>query len=177
MPHNIEIKAHVADRSGLEARVAGLAGTAPELILQDDTFFNCPSGRLKLRVFSATHAELIHYHRPDLPGPKPSDYRITPSSDPAGLREVLERAWGVLGRVVKRRTLYLIGQTRVHLDSVTDLGEFLELEVVLRADQSQQEGVAIASGLVEQLGIGRSDLIESAYLDLLQREHAGSRVS
>jgi adenylate cyclase class IV len=63
--------------------------------------------------------------------------------------------------------LYLVGQTRVHLDSVAGLGDFLELEVVLRPDQSPAEGQIIAAGLMRRLGIHDSDLIATAYADML----------
>ena len=35
----------------------------------------------------------------------------------------------MLGAVRKRRLLYMVGQSRVHLDSVEGLGDFVELEV------------------------------------------------
>jgi len=38
-------------------------------------------------------------------------------------------ALGIKGVLRKRRTLYMIGQTRVHLDQVEGLGDFMELEV------------------------------------------------
>jgi predicted adenylyl cyclase CyaB len=74
----------------------------------------------------------------------------------------------VRGVVRKRRYLYLVGQTRVHLDEVEGLGEFMELEVVLRPEQSDAEGQAIARDLMTRLGIREEDLLEGAYMDLLE---------
>jgi adenylate cyclase class IV len=65
--------------------------------------------------------------------------------------------------------LYLVGQTRVHLDQVQDLGDFLELEVVLRPEQSEREGKNIADALLSTFGIDQRQLIGEAYLDLLAR--------
>jgi adenylate cyclase class IV len=69
--------------------------------------------------------------------------------------------------VVKTRVLYLVDQTRVHLDSVVGLGDFLELEVVLRPDQSPAEGHAIAADLMRRLEIRDTDLLATAYADML----------
>jgi predicted adenylyl cyclase CyaB len=71
--------------------------------------------------------------------------------------------------VVKRRRLYLVDRTRVHLDRVEGLGTFVELEVVLRDEESVEEGMAVARQLLEQLGIANDQLLTGAYLDLLQR--------
>jgi predicted adenylyl cyclase CyaB len=81
---------------------------------------------------------------------------------------VLELAYGIRGIVKKTRYLYLVGQTRVHLDDVEDLGSFMELEVMLQEGQSEAEGQAIAEDLMERLGVARSDLLEGAYMDLLE---------
>ena len=76
---------------------------------------------------------------------------------------------GLIGVVKKHRTLYMIGQTRVHLDRVEDLGHFMELEVVLREEQAEKEGVKIAEEIMSQLGIRQESLIECAYFDLLTK--------
>lgn len=133
MHRNTEIKARVPDLDALTRRVAPLATAGPTAIAQDDTFFACPNGRLKLRDFGDGHGELIFYQRADQTGPKTSFYRITTTAEPDRLREVLTLAHGQTGRVRKQRTLYLVGRTRVHLDRVEGLGTFMELEVVLHA--------------------------------------------
>ena len=127
MARNIEIKAQAPDLEALLQRALAIAGArGPEVIDQDDTFFIVPNGRLKLRQFADHSAELIAYERPDLGGPKVSDYVRVPVPDAGALREALTRSLGQLGRVIKRRRLVLIGATRIHLDEVQGLGTFLE---------------------------------------------------
>jgi predicted adenylyl cyclase CyaB len=167
MPRNIEIKARIPSVESLEPLVASLATLGPTEIAQDDTFFYCSSGRLKLRVLSPTDGELIYYRRTNEPGPKESFYLRAPTASPEILREALSLAYGQVGRVVKRRTLYLVGRTRVHLDRVEGLGHFLELEVVLENGEPSESGVREAHALMGRLGIAPSDLIETAYVDLL----------
>ena len=75
---------------------------------------------------------------------------------------------GIRGVVSKRRDLFLVGQTRIHLDQVEGLGTFLELEVVLTDDQSPAEGVLVANSLMDRLGIDADWLISNAYIDLLE---------
>jgi adenylate cyclase class IV len=172
MARNIEIKAHVSDLAALAKRVAQVAATGPVGIHQDDTFFRCASGRLKLRAFSGTDGELIFYRRADQQGPKESFYIRTPTQSPDLLRQSLTLAYGQAGRVVKHRTLYIVGRSRVHLDKVVDLGDFTELEVVLQGDEAAEAGVAEAHTLMTRLGIKPSSLIDAAYVDLLAHRTA-----
>src|SRR5690606_4848377 len=126
----------------------------------------CDTGRLKLRMFSESSGELIFYRRPDPAGPKESFYIRSPAPDPASPRQSLGLAYGETGRVIKRRTLYLVGRTGVHLDRVEGLGDFIELEVVLDEGESIDSGTKEAQSLMAALGIGASQLIEGAYVDL-----------
>ena len=167
MSRNVEVKARIEDVEALRARVATAATGGPDEIAQDDTFFGCPEGRLKLREFLDGSGELIFYRRPDLAGPKESFFLRSPTTAPSELRKVLTEAYGQVGRVVKHRTLFLIGRTRVHLDRVQGLGDFLELEVVLADHESLSDGAKEAHCLMDRLEILGSDLIEAAYVDLL----------
>ena len=167
MARNVEIKARIESVEALAPRAAALADQGPIEIVQDDTFFACPNGRLKLRAFSDTDGQLIFYRRPDQAGPKESFFLISPTASPDTLREALTLAYGQAGRVRKRRTLYLAGRTRIHLDRVEDLGDFLELEVVLAEGEPMEAGVPLAHELLARLGIEPGQLVEHAYVDLL----------
>lgn len=169
MARNVEVKARIDSVESLLPRARAVADGAETRIAQDDTFFACSHGRLKLREFGDGSGELIHYERADSEGPKLSDYVRAPTGDPAALREALTRAHGVQGRVRKTRWLLIAGQTRIHLDRVEGLGDFVELEVVLRGEQSVVDGEAIAERLMSQLGIARDQRLAGAYLDLLAR--------
>ncbi len=169
MPRNIEIKARIKSVQALVAAAAAVATEGPFEIEQDDTFFCCGNGRLKLRAFSESEGELIFYCRADQQGPKESDYLLSPTASPGSLREALTRAYGQAGRVHKLRTLFLAGRTRIHLDQVEGLGHFLELEVVLADGEPAELGVQEAHRLMAKLGVQGSDLIEGAYVDLLEK--------
>jgi predicted adenylyl cyclase CyaB len=167
MPTNIEIKARASAWDRQHRLAQQLCGCSAQRIVQEDVFFHAQSGRLKLRIFSPTTGELIRYSRPDTPGPKLSDYAISRTSDPAGLRAVLADSLGIRGVVRKQRDLYLAGQTRIHFDDVEGLGRFIELEVVLRDDQDHVDGVPVAERLMAALEIRPDDLVDGAYVDLL----------
>lgn len=170
MPANIEIKARARDFAGIKSRAEELSDTPVEVIPQEDIFFNVPQGRLKLRILAPDRGQLIYYTRPDQNGPKRSDYHIAETAEPENLKRVLELSYGIRGTVKKTRYLYIVGQTRVHLDDVDGLGQFMELEVVMQDGQADAEGQEIAEGLMASLGVERSDLLDGAYMDILEQQ-------
>ncbi len=169
MPRNIEIKARLTDMEATEKCLADLSIQKSAIIRQSDVFYKSPNGRLKLRRFTDHRGELIFYQRAVQKGPKTSRYQIYRTEDPDGLQKILDLAYPVLGEVHKTRNLYLTGQTRIHLDRVEHLGDFLELEVVLKDRQSSAEGMQTARDLMHNLGIKDEDCLAEAYIDLLSK--------
>ncbi len=170
MARNVEIKARLPDEAlfaRLCQRAQALAGAPAQWLQQDDTFYRCAQGRLKLRRFADGSAELIAYARPDTAGPKTSTYQRTPVADADGLHAALAAACGLVGRVRKQRRLLMAGRTRIHLDEVDGLGRFLELEVVLHDGEPAATGEAEARALMDRLGVEPGWLVEGAYLDLI----------
>ena len=167
MPSNIEVKAKVSDLNRLRRTAMQIATGTCQTLYQEDVFFRAPKGRLKLRIFTESSGELIFYERPDSSGSKQSNYQIHGTSKPLELRRLLAAALGETITVKKKREVYMVGQTRIHLDEVDELGTFVELEVVLSPGQDPEEGRGIASDLMEKLGVNESDLVPCAYADLL----------
>ncbi|KAF2361840.1 CYTH-like domain [Trinorchestia longiramus] len=62
----------------------------------------------------------------------------------------------------------MVGQTRVHVDRVQGLGDFMELEVVLREDQTAADGQVIAGDLMKRLGVQEANLLSGAYMDMIK---------
>ncbi|GMS85297.1 hypothetical protein PENTCL1PPCAC_7472, partial [Pristionchus entomophagus] len=130
---NIEIKAAVSNWDELIRRAKEASGTEGVVIEQIDIFFNSQNGRLKMRSLKTEGKEsheLIWYERSDQEGPKLSTYdKITMDQKHCDdMTTLLRHSNGVRGEVRKARTLFLVGQTRVHCDRVEGLGEYAELE-------------------------------------------------
>lgn len=167
MARNVEIKARLKDFDVQFGIAKSICESDGEVIHQEDVFFACDRGRLKLRIFSDDDAQLIYYVRPDQLGPKTSNYVISATREPNTLRNALNLAYGETAVVKKKRLLFMYGRTRIHLDQVEGLGDFLELEVVLKEGESVSIGENEAKELMQQLSIQESNLVESAYVDLL----------
>ena len=138
------------------------------MLVQHDTFFDAPLGRLKLRDFGDGRAELISYRRPDTVEARGSDFFVFPVSDPTGLRATLAHALVTGGTVRKRRHLLLYRHTRIHLDDVEGLGPFVELETVM-SGQSESEGHAELEYVAAALALKPEDSVPRPYVELLTR--------
>ncbi len=167
MACNIEMKARVDDPAALRRRVLELNPHEVFLLEQVDTFFHCQSGRLKLRQFADGSAELIAYERVNVQGARQSTYFRTPTADGEGLLQALTKSLGVKTVVRKRREVMLVGQSRIHLDQVESLGDFMEIEVVLEPEQAASEGEVILADLMRNLGITSEHCIAGAYADFI----------
>lgn len=130
---NLELKVIDPDPPATLQAALGLDGVADCGVLhQRDTYFNAPSGRLKLREETCSGAQLIGYRRSDRRAPAASTFRIASLPDPAPVLALLSDTLGVRAIVTKGRRLLWWQDVRIHLDAVDRLGAFVELEA--RAD-------------------------------------------
>lgn len=169
------------DADGLAAveRRLGDAGFPLAELHQVDTYLHAASGRLKVREIHAVDGntvELIAYARPDELGTRLSDYhRVAIDRDQApALLAALRATLGEVAVVEKARRVAIVGRTRVHLDRVTGLGCFVELETVLADGEGEGAGLAESREVAALLGIDGLTPIAGSYGDLI-RSSAVSR--
>ena len=163
---NLEFKANCESLDVLRQRLASLHAEHRRTMKQLDTYFNSPQGRLKLREINTHKAELIYYERSDLAESRYSNYQICDISEPTAFKQIATMAWGVKGVVEKRRELWMFGETRIHLDEVTDLGQFVELETVIHS-QTEAEAQTEHQLVKDTLGIKEEDLVSVSYSDMI----------
>ncbi len=164
---NIEIKARSESndliRHILVSENADFIGSDHQI----DTYFKINSGRLKLREGNIENY-LIHYDRENKEGPKQSNVTLYKSNPESSLKEILTKSLDVLIVVDKKREIYFVNNVKFHLDTVRDLGTFVEIEAI---DKNGEIG---RDKLLEQCNhystlfkIQDKDLISGSYSDML----------
>jgi homotetrameric cytidine deaminase len=164
---NVEVKALDPDPERSLAVCRELGAEDRGVLVQRDTYFRAPSGRLKLREEGDAGATLVQYHRPDAAEARESRYRLVAIADPEGLREALDAALGTLVVVEKQRHLLLWKGVRIHLDDVRGLGRFVELEGVAEPGSDLSAERRRVDALAQALGIGSDRIVAGSYSDRL----------
>lgn len=164
---NYEFKAKTGDPDKLERKLLGLNPVFKGEDHQIDTYFNVPSGRLKLREGNIENA-LIYYERPDIAGAKQADIILYKHSPEKSLKDILAKVYGIKTIVDKTRRIYFIENVKFHFDIVENLGTFVEVEAI---DETGEAGM---EKLKEQcnkyflfFGLDKSDLVDKSYSDLI----------
>jgi predicted adenylyl cyclase CyaB len=164
---NVELKARDRDPAQSLALCEALGADDQGELIQRDTYFNVPTGRLKLREEKGGASHLISYLRADELGERLSRYRITQIDDAGGLEAALSESLGRRVVVSKRRRLFIWRDVRIHLDRVDGLGSFLEIEAVAPDRSDLADERQKVRHLREAFAIRSDDLINCSYSDLI----------
>lgn len=170
---NIEFKAELRDLTLARARCQALDATFVRISEQRDTCYRLPDGRLKKREVPGEAAEWIFYHRSDRPVPRMSHFMLY-SDEQARTRwgALPLREWLVVRKV---RELWVLGNVRMHLDQVENLGLFIEFEAQVSRKHDVKTCHEQIASLRESFGPILGESIAGSYADLLdqaQREPA-----
>src|SRR3989338_1716527 len=164
---NIEIKAKCNDhekiRAILKSRNADFKGTDHQI----DTYFKVNNGRLKLREGNIENF-LVFYERENKKGPKQSNVILFKSDPNSSLKEILLTSLGTLVVVDKQREIYFIENVKFHIDTVKNLGTFMEIEAIdIDGSFGKEKLLEQCQNYLDLFGIPKNDLISVSYSDLL----------
>lgn len=169
MSKNVEMKAKVVN---LEPIRQILNREPNETLHQKDIFINFNKGRLKLRESDVSMPQLIYYEREDSLNPKLSSFKIHTYRTKERYLKALKnykKKYGIKGIVEKEREYFRIDNIRVHLDKVKELGEFVEIELILKDESNKSQNTEKAIDFfLNFLNIPKEDIIATSYIDLIQ---------
>lgn len=134
---------------------------------QIDTYFNVPTGRLKLREGTVEQA-LIFYERSNTASAKQSNVILYEHKADAALKQVLTASLGVKIVVDKRRRIYFLDNVKFHFDTVAGLGEFVEVEAIDKDGSTGTEKLKAQCDFYQRLlAINAADFLPGSYSDML----------
>jgi len=166
---NVEIKARCPSPQLALDLLIGLGARLQGVDFQTDVYYRVPKGRLKLRRGTIEN-NLIQYDRPDLQAPKQSQVHLLAVGADRALDEVLDAALHRDVVVSKQRHILWLGNVKFHVDEVTGLGSFLEIEAIDRdGTLGSQHLLAQCQQYLQLLDVHDNDLEGRSYSDILRR--------
>jgi predicted adenylyl cyclase CyaB len=167
---NIEIKAKSNNQDTIREILKLKNADFKGVDYQIDTYFKVNNGRLKLREGNIEN-HLIYYQRENKEGPKQSDIILFKSDPKSSLKEILTKALGILVVVDKKREIYFIDNVKFHIDTVKNLGTFMEIEAIDSDGSFRKEKLfEQCQNYLDLFGIPKDDLISVSYSDLLLKK-------
>jgi adenylate cyclase, class 2 len=164
---NIEIKAKSGSNNSIRKKLKLLDADFRGTDNQSDTYFNTKQGRLKLREGNIEN-NLIYYRRENSKGPKQSNVILYKSDPGSSLKEILTEALGILITVKKQREIYFIDNVKFHLDTIKNLGSFVEIEAIDTAGNiGKDKLLQQCKSYMTLFEITEENLISDSYSDLI----------
>jgi len=164
---NLELKVKCNSHKAVLKVVKKLNAKYEGILKQRDVYFNISPGRLKLRSINNSVHQLIYYKRSNRAAAKFSNYYISEITHPKRVEHILKEIYGIKVIVSKSRKLYLWQNVRIHIDSVKELGKFLEFEIVCTTLQQENESREKMKYLKNVFNIKNSDILRSSYSDMM----------
>ena len=166
MPSNIEIKIKIPTFRKYENILKSLGLKPKELLNQKDIYYETKKGLLKLRIENGKDS-LIKYSRDEKSKNRVSNYNVLKISDNSA-EKFFNDIFKIKAVVEKKRILYLYKNTRIHLDKIKRLGNFIELESVVVKDK--KSAIKEFNEVAELLSLDMGKQIRKSNLDLISEK-------
>jgi len=165
---NIELKISVKDFNEINFLLKKIKAKHASEMYQRDIYYCCKNKRLKIRNINDKEYMLISYKRLDKASSKISDYEIFDINPEEinSVRSLMEKKFKQQIVVEKNRDLWLWGTTRIHLDTVSMLGNFIEIETIM-GNRDLKSAKEEFNNIFDLLGLKNHKKIKGSYSDLL----------
>ncbi len=161
---NFEIKVKIQDIDGIINIIEKTQAVYKYDMHQTDYYLSLGIYKEKIREINGKEIQKISYSRDEILGRKESKYEIQEISKKE--KKDLLKQKKVLCIVDKLRKLWIYKNTRIHLDKVMRLGNFLELETVIK-NISKQKGLIEFNEVLKLLKIDSEKVVPFSYSDLI----------
>uniref|UniRef100_A0A915BTR5 CYTH domain-containing protein n=1 Tax=Parascaris univalens TaxID=6257 RepID=A0A915BTR5_PARUN len=166
----VALKARVHNCEQMESAIFELTESLGLVTSQEDIYFDVPHGQLKLRVVHPNRCGQLILHKTAVKSQsKLNEFRITHVEDVVSLRETLGMALGEVGVIHADRRIFEKDNIVISVDTVEDLGEFINITVSVVGRDNEEEGMKLAKSVQAKLGITDDQLIPLSYYDLLMQ--------
>ena len=163
MPTNLELKIKLKSFRKTKEILNRIEAEDRGVLNQKDIYYSVPQGLLKLRIENEKES-LIYYNRNEKGKTRWSEYDFLKFIDGGG-GEFFKRIFKMEVTVQKKRELYYYDDTRIHLDNVKSLGNFLELETLVVNGKTDAQ--IRFKKIIELLNLNTENQIRKSYRDLL----------
>jgi len=186
-PYEVEIKLSVSDKEVMKQKIIQAGGVPLNTDLQIDIYYDHPcrsfsetdeSIRIRRRALTKDSSTKETEHAPvelTYKGPKVDKKTKTRIEYTVGLEEenyeiinkiLISTGFRFVATITKIREFFDISGITASLDDVTDVGLFIELELIADGDDRMKEARERILKLVKTLGFDEKDTIRESYLDL-----------
>jgi adenylate cyclase class 2 len=165
----IEIKAWCPDFDDIMKALSEAGAGEVETVLEDDIYFNHPARDFRetdeaLRIRRVANGYILTYKGPRLPGRAKPRVEHEVALDSFDSMSIILQKLGVVesGSVHKKRTIFMLDDIKICLDSVQNLGSFVELEKMGTGREAVEQDLF---DLAERLGLRHFE--RRSYLELV----------
>lgn len=141
-------------------------------LIQKDTYYVVPEGRLKLREEAGLGSYFIRYFRPDLESQKISLYHKYPVDNIRNFMIVFGDLLKEEVVVKKSRQVFLYKNARIHLDYLPSLehSRYVEIEVMINNDEEEKNSNLLMNELIVMMKLEKSTIIKNSYREMLMNQ-------
>lgn len=172
MPKNIEIKVPIKNVKEILIRIKKLQAERIYSSQQTDVYFQNEKGRLKVRD-SNGEKSVIYYNRIEDGRERWSKFHFIKINEPNEWVKFFDLFMERLITVKKHRTLFHYKKTRIHVDQIKSLGNFIELETNMNS--SKKRAREEFDYLCKYLELNGGEQILNSYSDMILKNRRNKK--